>query len=134
MKTITKKLHYFALAPLLFISSCVLPPDEEITDLDGTWSCSETSSVFGSTTYEVNISSDVNNPYQIYLENFYNLGFSNTASATISGDVISISTQTIDGYQISGSGTINSQNSLSFEYTAYDGADTDNISSTYTKK
>lgn len=132
MKTKTLRLQYLAIAFLLFVTACIR--DEEITVLDGTWTSSETSSLFGSTSYEVNITSDANNPNLIYLENFYNLGFSNKVTANVSGDNIVITTQTVDGYEISGSGTIINDNSLSFSYTAYDGADTDNVTSSYARK
>lgn len=133
MKTTNQTLLYLATASLLIITSCV-PTDDENVDLDDTWGCTETSILFGNTSYEVNISTDASNSSIIYLENFYNLGFSNKATATVSGDNINISTQTIDGYQISGSGTVNSQNSLSFNYYSYDGSDRDTISATYTRK
>lgn len=133
MKTINKKLQFAAIAILFVIVSCV-PIDDENVDLSGTWGCTETSVLFNNTSYEVNISADASNPSIIYLENFYNLGFSNKVTANVSGDYISISQQTIDGYQISGSGTVNSQNSLSFEYTSYDGSDRDTVTATYTRK
>ncbi len=127
-----KKLHYLTIASLLFFASCI---KDETTTLDGTWSCSETSVVYGSTNpYEVNITTDASNENKIYLENFYDLGYNNKVTATLSGDNISISSQTIDGYTISGSGTKNSESSLSFTYYSYDGADHDTITSTYTKK
>jgi hypothetical protein len=134
MKTIKLfKLHYVAIALLVMVASCI-PLDTEFTDLEGTWGCSETSTIFGNPSYEVNITTDASNPNIIYLENFYGLGYLNTVTANVSGDYISISTQTVDGWQISGSGTINNENSLSFEYTAYNGADTDTVTSTYTRK
>src|SRR3990167_2750000 len=124
MTTTKQKLPYLLVASLLFFASCL---KDETTTLDGTWSCSESSQIYGSTSYEVNIETDASDANKISLENFYNLGYQNKVTASLSGDNISISSQTIDGYKISGSGTKNSGTSLSFEYYSYDGADHDTI-------
>jgi hypothetical protein len=55
---------------------------------------------------------------------FHNLGLSDKLYATLSGNLLTIAPQTIDGYTISGSGTIASDlKSITFNYTVQEGAD-----------
>ncbi len=114
---------------ILALSSCEL---EETTRADylGSWQCNESSSIFGNTSYSVTISEDPSNANGILISNFYQLGSSLEAKATINGSQLSIPRQSISGNTIIGSGSYLA-GSISMDYTVFDGADTDNVSATY---
>jgi hypothetical protein len=90
-----------------------------VSSIEGTWHCSEESSIFGSQEYLVDISRYAPNSDSILLDNFYNIGFGKEVIAVVNGQDIEIPNQVVDGFTISGTGYIqNSANSVSFTYTA----------------
>jgi hypothetical protein len=133
--------HLFS---LLILSSVLLvgcqPEEEDPTPSDdrdkfiGTWSCAETSSQNGSSTFEVHINKSTTSTSQVVIENFYNYGFNKSATASISGSSLTIASQSFSGTTIQGSGTSNSSTKISMNYTVNDGSDTDTVSAVLTKK
>ena len=90
----------------------------------------------GSYTYTATIAaSSTNIASGLIINNFGGFGSSFTAIATVDGNNITIPSQTVNGLAISGSGTINSAGTtLQLTYSADDGVDTDNCTSTWTKQ
>lgn len=119
---------FFTTLCIAFLSGCAPENETEIVpDYTGTWTCTETSSnPPGTITYGVRIkkvgASDVN--YTV--ENFYNLGYSNAASITISGTNILVASQTIgsgsNSFSVNGSGSVNNSAKLSLSYAVNDGS------------
>jgi hypothetical protein len=134
MKSINKVFKCLIVCSVLFLASC--EPDEE-TGPDreaflGTWVCTETSQVFGTTSFQVNIVESSANESQVYIRNFYNLGTTEQAYATISGKSINIPQQVVSNNTISGSGTL-SGNRINLSYSVNDGQTVDNVSAVLTK-
>ncbi len=106
--------------------------------LEGQWQCDETSEYFKSTAevFSVYISPHPDDSDKVLIDNFYELGYSVSAVATVSGRNLYINTQTIgDGFTVIGSGTISSNYSvIEWTYSVEDGSGTnDNVKATYTK-
>jgi hypothetical protein len=139
-----KNLKYFTIlcAITLTMGSCILDPVDQ--SLEGEWSCTETSEIFlksnsdlkGTSTFPVYIAQDATNSNKYYIDNFYQLGSGNQVEIVVSfGNTITISTQTINGIEFSGSGTINSAYDLvSLTYTADDGGgEVDHVTAEYSR-
>jgi len=106
--------------------------------LEGQWQCDETSEYFKSTAevFSVYISPHPSDSTKILIDNFYELGYTVSAVATVSNRSLYINTQTIgDGFTIIGSGTISSNfNEIEWNYSVEDGSGAvDNVTATYTK-
>jgi len=71
---------------------------------------------------------------QVLMENFYNVGFSFKAVATVSGSNLSLSSQTYNGSQLQGSGRMNGNNSINMSYTVNDGSAIDTCTSVLTRQ
>jgi hypothetical protein len=100
----------------------------------GTWTVNETSTIFGTSAYQVDIAKHSSISNRIVIDNFYNLGF--TAShcqVEVSGNNFNIPQQTISGYTITGSGNSPNNNTINFTYFADDGASIDTVNSVFTK-
>jgi hypothetical protein len=127
----------FSVAALLIACQ----PDGIATEssLEGTYTVNETATTAGSTTsqktvFDVHIIKTGTSGDAYRVENFYNLGFSNSINISKSGNDISIPSQRISGFTLSGSGTI-SGTTLSLSYRAVDAASvTDNCTATATKQ
>lgn len=136
-----KKIIFPLAGLILVLSSCELPEDEVFTSdaerLEGAWQVDETSSVFKSTLdfYQVYIYPDENNESQIYIENFYMIGRDYSVLARLNGNSILIPSQVVDGFSISGSGTISSDfETIVMSYAVDDGSGTvDDATAEYTK-
>lgn len=106
---------------------------DTIDELTGNWTCAESSSQLGNTTYTVTISSDPMNINGILIENFY--GINSTVEAVVSGSILTIPDQTTpDNYTIFGSGTISgNRNTINLQYTVDDnsGGPVDNCTAVY---
>jgi hypothetical protein len=145
MKMITDKVHttrktgnyvrYFVI--ILIFSMIIVACQKENTGPEsilGQWSCKETSQVFEVTNYTVDISRSSTDSTKIFIENFYQLGSSYSVTAKINGLNISIPSQTVDGNQISGSGTISSgYDKINWTYNVVSGSTTDHVTAVYTK-
>jgi hypothetical protein len=71
----------------------------------------------------------------LILTNFGGFGTNLTATATVDGSTITVPSQSLGGINISGSGTLNAaQNQIQFTYTANDGTNSDNCTSTWDKQ
>jgi len=127
----------FILGLTLFLSSCTVDDDDGIEEdprlkFGGTWIANETSSVFGTSAYQVTVSNDPNNTSQIQIANFYNLGAGSRVNAIVAGNSLNITNQSVSGQTISGSGTfINDGFRTTFD--ANDGQITDNVTVQYSK-
>ena len=119
----------------IFFVSC--QPEEVVepeTDLTGSWTCSETSGNPSSTSsFTVHIKKS-GSGYTV--ENFYNLGFNHTANINVSNTSISIPSQNIAGFSVSGSGSIVSSAKITLNYQADDGSGStiDNCTATLNRK
>jgi hypothetical protein len=108
------------------------PNDDIISSIEDTWHCSEESSLFGSQSYLVDISRYEPNSDSIVLDNFYNIGFGKEVIAVVNGQDITIPSQVVDGFTISGTGHIqNSATSISFAYTADIGGEVDYLTAVF---
>lgn len=122
------------LTSFTYLQSCV-PDDDQVPKPDetdtrskytGDWNISENSQVFGTTNYLINIKAGSGSS-EILLTNFYNLGFQDSVTATLSGTSISIPTQTVDGHTVSGSGNIETDKFITLNYKVNDGSGNDNV-------
>ncbi|MBN2487262.1 MAG: hypothetical protein JXB34_14905 [Bacteroidales bacterium] len=99
---------------------------EIASEIEGTWECDESSSVFKSATdiYMVYISPDENDSTLVYISNFYALGNGIEAKARVSGYTLSLFNQTLTGgYIVQGTGTISTNlKSISWNYSVDDGS------------
>lgn len=125
---------------ILAVSSCQPDEEEEPTPVDerdkfvASWTCQENSTQTGPSTFTVHITKSSSNSSQIQLENFYNFGFQNKAIATISGSSFSIASQQISGNTISGSGALQSNGTITMNYTVNNGSAIDTCSAVMTKQ
>lgn len=94
----------------------------------GTWSCADSSQLFGTSTYAVTISK-TGNADTIRITNFYQLGTGNSAIGLVSSNSLTIPSQTVSSIDITGFGTKNN-NKISVTYSA----DSDNVESVWTKQ
>ncbi|MGI8893667.1 MAG: hypothetical protein ACR2GN_09440 [Bacteroidia bacterium] len=139
-----KNLYKYLLIVLtvVFIASCAKEDDpiNGVSDARskyvGTWTAQETSSVFGTSTYSITISTSNSNNEDILLKNFYNLGAGTVTIGTVNidggGNSIQIKQQQISGNTISGSGTYGS-GKITFNFTSNDGQTVDNVTVSATK-
>jgi hypothetical protein len=106
-------------------------PRDNITD---TWQCKETSEVFKQTTYTVDITKSYSDSTKIFIDNFYQIGVGSKVSAKLSNSSLTIPNQTLDGFTITGSGSVtNSYKTINLSYTVNDGSGTDHVTAVYTK-
>ena len=125
----------------LLVTSCqkteLLSPTTDSRDkIVDTWKCSEKSSLSGQTDhYDSNISKSSSDSTVIYISYFYGLGKDVKAYAKMNSLSISIPKQTIEGNEVSGSGTIASNfNTINLTYTVNDfGGKVDNVTAVYTR-
>jgi hypothetical protein len=121
---------------LIAVASCEelsddLSPRDNIVD---TWKCQETDSSNGSDSFLVEIESESLNSNGIRIYNFNHLGDNFAVKATVSNNSISIQNQTVEGFTISGSGTINSNyERITLNYSVDDGGGKENYSAVLTK-
>ncbi|UPT67760.1 MAG: hypothetical protein M0D57_03580 [Sphingobacteriales bacterium JAD_PAG50586_3] len=100
------------------------------------WFCTETPTnpAGPSVTFNVNITKDVNDDTNtiVKISNFSSL--SGLATGNISGNTVSIPTQSVDGNTIQGSGTYNAAtDKINLNYTVNDGLQSTVYSAVYSK-
>ena len=128
---------------ILSAASCA-PEEEEEPDPTTTdardkfvhtngWSCAESSSQSGTSSFTVHINKSTSNTSQIFIENFYNFGFQNKATATVSGSSFTIASQTLAGNTVQGSGTMQGNGTVTMNYTVNSGSSIDTCTATLTK-
>jgi hypothetical protein len=127
---------------VLAVSSCA--PEEEnptptptddrdrFVNANG-WSCQENSSETGASTFTVHILKSSSSTTQIQIENFYNFGFTNKATATTSGNSFTIASQQLSGNTIQGSGALQANGTITMNYTVNNGTTIDNCTAVLTK-
>lgn len=121
-----KKIFSIAAAGILFgtlfLTSCSKSDDPQPVDpgntdarakFRGTWAISENSVDFGPSTYNLSIADSSNASY-ILMSYLY--GFNKKAYATFSGNNFTIPVQTIQGNNVSGSGTLTNANRIDMRY------------------
>lgn len=116
---------------LLTMAQC--NPDDGI-DIDprdkyiGDWSCTETSTQNPNPmTFNVNIVKEPLTENEIFVHNFYHLGFNEKALLLVNGTNLNIPVQTVCGLIFNGEGGF-AQNKINLTYTVNDGADIDTVS------
>lgn len=132
-------LGFLLLFSLGFFAACTDEFEDPFADpvekYLGTWKATETSTVFGpGYVYNVTITRNPSNSTEVLISNFYMQGVQEKARALITGNSLTILEQTIcDGsIAIKGNGQFSSGR-ITLNYTAYDGADLDHVSATYTR-
>ncbi|MCC7302094.1 MAG: hypothetical protein IT233_05585 [Bacteroidia bacterium] len=129
-----------ALALSLVLVSCQ-PDDPEPTPTDdrdkfvGSWTCQESSSQTGNSTFTVHINKSATSSSQIEIENLYNAGFSNKATANVSGNNFSASNQPYTSFIITSlSGNSTGSTTLTMNYIIQNGSIYDTCSANCTKQ
>jgi hypothetical protein len=136
--------HKISLFILLGFTAVLLPtctPDEEEPNPNdardtyvASWDASEQSSQVGQNNYVVHINKSTSNASQVLIENFYNIGFQFKATATISGNNLTIPQQTYNGNQLNGSGTKTGSNTIQMTYYMNTGSNIDTCVVTLTRQ
>lgn len=140
MKKINPFLKTATILGLVLLASCTPEEDNDPTPVDsrdkyvGTWSCAEKSQVYSDYSYQANIKKSTINTSDVLIENFYNLGFNTSVTASLSSNSFTVSQQTVSGQVISGNGTSSNSSTIKFSYTANDGGNvTDSVTVTFIK-
>ena len=132
---IGKYVRLFGISMFLIICtlSCVDEPltTDVIDNITGTWAVSETSSSNDVQNYQITISKFTDNTVKI--SNFNLLGI--TVEVDVSGLALNIPTQTVDGFIISGDGTVYSNyNRIDLNYSVNDQGGTEDYNAVLTPK
>ncbi|MEI7595307.1 MAG: hypothetical protein WCK02_06120 [Bacteroidota bacterium] len=143
MKTVIN----YLLALVLFSSvlvSCepdTVAPDASQPDTDprevyvGNWLCTENSKLAGQQTFTVSISLNPSNSTEVLIANFYLFGNDQKARALVAGNNISIPSQSLCNFTISGSGYIdNNKTTINWNYYVKDSQQNDTCTAVYAKK
>jgi hypothetical protein len=107
----------------------VTPGVNERDKFLGTWITTSTGTT-PTISFTMTITAGASSPSQLLIRNFENEGNSTTTIAQISANDISIPNQLINSDSIQGSGTYNSNNTLSLHYTLKDGQTVDTRTAT----
>ena len=114
--------------------ACEDDQDNYTSTLPGSWFCEENSSQYGAANYYIEISRSTLSDDVILFGNFYHLGTGITVSAKIEHSSIEITTQTVSGFTISGTGTVSDGgNKINLSFTADDNGDMDHVSAVLTR-
>ncbi len=128
------------LSVMLLVTSCDfgedIDPDNSDDPRDNivdTWRSTEVSAIYGKSNFYVDIAKEPFDSTELILSNFYNLGDSIEVKGALNGYKIYISTQVVNGNEISGEGTIAGDFSvINFEYDVEDGSgEEDNVSAEF---
>ncbi|MCB9360047.1 MAG: hypothetical protein H6587_00805 [Flavobacteriales bacterium] len=105
-----------------------------VSNYIGTWVCEENSTQLGQSIYSVYINPHSTNPNRIVIDNFHNLGVQEShAQLEVSGNSLNLFLQNINGFDVSGSGTLINNSQINMSYITDDGSGPDNVTATYTK-
>jgi hypothetical protein len=108
--------------------------DDPRDNLVGVWSCSENSQIFGVQSYDAGVSKFPTDTTKILIDNFYGLGSEYSVYAKMNNLNLTIPSQTVNGYQVSGSGTISSNyKTIDWTYTVTGAGQTDHVTAVYSK-
>lgn len=138
LKSIHWKKLVLAIVPAAFFIVSCQPDEQEPTDdrdkFVDVWHVVEQSSQIGTTNYDVHINLSTTNTSQVLMENFYNVGFSFKAVANVSGSNLTLNSQTYNGAQLQGSGSMSGNNTINMNYTVDDGSAVDTCTATFTRQ
>jgi len=127
---------------MLMVTSCELgedfnsdnggDPRDNIVD---TWRSTEISAIYGKSNFLVDISKEPLDSTKVILSNFYNLGVDTEVKGTLNGYKIYISTQVVNGNEISGEGTMaGDYSNINFVYDVEDGSgEEDNVEAEFNR-
>jgi len=122
-----------AISILIFLlSACVqeTDPNSDCSVFLGNWTCNEYQGDFAPQTYNLEIYA-IGTGEQVGLAGLYNQGPSFVVVAEVSGSSLFISTQTVDGITIAGSGTMTSNlDQINLNFSADDGSGNDQVKAT----
>jgi hypothetical protein len=126
------------LAAAVIIPGCadedpVTPSDDRDKLVDG-WTCNETSTQAGSSTYTILISKSTTNTAEVLLENFYDIGNQHKARVSVSGNTLTIPQQLLNGNQLNGSGAMSGNNAFTLTYYINNGSSIDTCTATCTRQ
>lgn len=108
--------------------------DSPIGNLTGTWVCEENSQQLGTSIYSVYINPHSTIANRIVIDNFYNLGVPEShAQVEVNGNNLNLFLQNINGFDVSGSGTLVNNSQINMSYIADDGSGPDNVTAIFTK-
>jgi hypothetical protein len=96
----------------------------------GTWITHSSGPVHGTLDFTMTITAGTSSAAQIKIENFDEEGSGTFILGEVSGNNVSLTQTTINGDVISGSGSYNSNGTLSFTYTVNDGQTNDSRTAT----
>lgn len=122
-----KKILAAVMMLVVLLPSCELEdvdPDADIRDkFIGTWRFDESEAKSDLTFYSVAISKDPGNSSQVLLQNFGNVGNFHSAYGIVTTNRITVTSQSIASFTISGSGNSVSGTRMDWTYSINDGAD-----------
>lgn len=123
-----------SLLSILFISlhSCVEEPDPTNAreDFLGNWTCNEYEGDFAPQTYDVEFYA-IGSGSTVGIRGLYGQGVNFVIEGEVNGQSVFISTQTVGGITIAGSGTLsNSYDRIEMTFSADDGGGVDNVKAT----
>jgi len=131
-----KNFYIFLLSSLILVGcaeEAVIEPDiDPKLKFIGTWAVKEEITGQATQNYSSIIVADSSNTSKINIGNIYNLGAGAKLSALVAGNTLDISSQSISGISIAGTGSY-AGTSFILNYTANDGSETINVKATYTK-
>jgi len=128
---------FFWLLPLLLFTMATCNPDEnEVDPRDkflGQWHCTETSTQNPTPiTFTVDFTKDLLTTDEMYIANFYHLGFDEKAKVLVNFNNFEIPSQVVCNITFSGNGSF-SQNKITMTYYANDGADIDTVNASFSR-
>lgn len=127
----------FTLGLLILLVACeadVPYPDNPALELSGTWQCRESSEKLSPASYSVTINSASSFSEEIEVSNFYQLGQSRKVRILIQGYYLSIPVQSVDGFSISGSGSVSGRfDQISLTYTVDDQSEINTVQNILTR-
>lgn len=88
------------------VISCVPDTDTTPSSIEGSWTCKETNDKQSPVAYKVNIQFETGSSSKFRIYNFLQLGSAKYVQASLVQNTITIPTQTIDSYEINGSGSV----------------------------
>lgn len=120
----------------LTMATCNPDDGEDVDTRDkyvGQWNCTETATQHPvPITFSVDITKDALTTDEIYISNFYHLGFDEKAKGLVNFNSLNLPTQTVCNITFFGDGTY-SQNKVNMTYYANDGADIDTVTAVFSK-
>jgi hypothetical protein len=137
MEKVSKYIHLLLLLVVFFVCSCNKDsgstPSITRNSLTGTWLVNETTK---KNTYEVIIQVDSTNSTGVLISDFGGGGQNVKAKATLSGNIVSLSSDELlsNGWIVNGSGTVSNTSRLNWTYSIHDGANLTNYTAVFTKE